>query len=45
MLCSLTPCTYFVLMGVLTLFSMFQEKNTFMVGREKDEAGVVSVHM
>jgi len=34
--------SYFVLMGVLTLFSMFQEKNTFMVGREKDEAGVLA---
>ena len=30
-------------MGVLTLFSMFKEGTTFMVAREKDEAGVVSV--
>ena len=35
-------CTYFVMMGVLTLFTMYKEDNTVMVALEKDEAGVVS---
>ena len=34
--------TYFILMGVVTLFSMYYEGNIFMVAREKDVAGVVS---
>ena len=33
--------TYFILMGVLSMFMMYKEKNTFYVGLEKDPAGVV----
>ena len=29
-------------MGVVSLFAMYREGNTFMVALEKDEAGVVS---
>lgn len=36
--------TYFIITGILTLFTMFKEKNIFMVGLEKDQAGVVSVN-
>lgn len=32
--------SYFVLMGVLTLFSMYREGNTFLVALQKDKAGV-----
>ena len=34
--------TYFILMCVLTVFSLYVEGNTFMVALEKDKAGVVS---
>ena len=38
--------TYFILMGVLSAFMMYKEKNTFYVGLEKDPAGVVcSLHL
>ncbi len=30
------------MMGVLTLFTIYQEDNTFMLALEKDKAGVVS---
>ena len=33
--------TYFVLMVIVTVFSMFVEGNAFAIGLEKDEAGVV----
>lgn len=35
-------CTYFLMMCVLTVFTMYKEDNTIMVALEKDEAGVVS---
>jgi len=34
--------TYFLMTGVLTLFTMYIEKNIFMEGLERDEAGIVS---
>ncbi|KAL5484510.1 hypothetical protein EMCRGX_G021023 [Ephydatia muelleri] len=37
LICSVS---YFILMGVLSMFMMYKEKNTFYVGLEKDPAGV-----
>ena len=38
----LNMLTYFFLMGVLTLFMTFKEKNYIMFAVQKDQAGVVS---
>ena len=33
------------MIGVLSLFTMYKEKNIFMVALEKDKAGVVSLSL
>ena len=35
------PSTYFITMSIHYLYSMYIEKNTFMLAREKDSAGLV----
>lgn len=37
--------TYFVMMGVFSLFTTYREKRIFMVALEKDKAGLVSSYM
>ena len=37
--------TYFIMMGVITLFSKYRERNIFMLALEKDKAGLVSYHI
>lgn len=40
MVLAICAISYFVMMGVLTLFTMYREENITMVALEKDEAGV-----